>query len=112
MRETGTRRSSPFRLQLWWQMVTATPPSQQSIRSCSPMRFPNAGSHCIRTPATAFSSSTERKSVVEGKSVSVRVDLGGRRIIKKNITNLSTEILCLLENPTYKNHALYKNLIQ
>src|SRR3546814_18631099 len=29
-------------------------------------------------PATA-----ERKSVVSGKSVSVRVDLGGRRIIKK-----------------------------
>src|SRR3546814_15131367 len=27
--------------------------------------------------------STDRKSVVEGKSVSVRVDLGGRRIIKK-----------------------------
>src|SRR3546814_14869157 len=26
-----------------------------------------------------------RKSVVEGKSVSVRVDRGGRRIIKKNI---------------------------
>src|SRR3546814_14541508 len=26
---------------------------------------------------------TDRKSVVEGKSVSVRVDLGGRRIIKK-----------------------------
>src|SRR3546814_20406592 len=30
----------------------------------------------------------DRKSVVEGKSVSVRVDLGGRRIIKKKkITN-------------------------
>src|SRR3546814_14269856 len=28
-------------------------------------------------------SSGDRKSVVEGKSVSVRVDLGGRRIIKK-----------------------------
>src|SRR3546814_17092512 len=28
-------------------------------------------------------SRTDRKSVVEGKSVSVRVDLGGRRIIKK-----------------------------
>src|SRR3546814_13082288 len=28
----------------------------------------------------------DRKSVVEGKSVSVRVDLGGRRIIKKKIT--------------------------
>src|SRR3546814_17042175 len=27
---------------------------------------------------------TDRKSVVSGKSVSVRVDLGGRRIIKKN----------------------------
>src|SRR3546814_18322503 len=27
--------------------------------------------------------STDRKSVVSGKSVSVRVDLGGRRIIKK-----------------------------
>src|SRR3546814_16562901 len=26
----------------------------------------------------------DRKSVVEGKSVSVRVDLGGRRIVKKN----------------------------
>src|SRR3546814_14592672 len=26
---------------------------------------------------------TDRKSVVEGKSVSVRVDIGGRRIIKK-----------------------------
>src|SRR3546814_19593118 len=27
----------------------------------------------------------DRKGVVEGQSVSVRVDLGGRRIIKKNI---------------------------
>src|SRR3546814_18473999 len=30
-------------------------------------------------------SSPDRKSVVSGKSVSVRVDLGGRRIIKKKI---------------------------
>src|SRR3546814_15915007 len=29
------------------------------------------------------SSISDRKSVVQGKSVSVRVDLGGRRIIKK-----------------------------
>src|SRR3546814_11755019 len=29
----------------------------------------------------------DRKSVVEGKSVSVRVDLGGRRLIKKKTTN-------------------------
>src|SRR3546814_21158225 len=32
--------------------------------------------------------SIDRKSVVEGKSVSVRVDLGGRRIIKKKNTKL------------------------
>src|SRR3546814_19984660 len=31
----------------------------------------------------------DRKSVVSGKSVSGRVDLGGRRIIKKNITPIS-----------------------
>src|SRR3546814_19152863 len=30
------------------------------------------------------------KSVVEGKSVSVRVDLGGRRIIKKNTTYVTS----------------------
>src|SRR3546814_16948950 len=32
----------------------------------------------------------DRKSVVSGKSVSVRVDLGGRRIIKQTTTNNST----------------------
>src|SRR3546814_19930239 len=32
-------------------------------------------------------SGTDRKSVVSGKSVSVRVDLGGRRIIKKKQKN-------------------------
>src|SRR3546814_17768147 len=32
---------------------------------------------------TAVLATADRKSVVEGKSVSVRVDLGGRRIIKK-----------------------------
>src|SRR3546814_14232389 len=32
----------------------------------------------------------DRKSVVEGKSVSVRVDLGGRRIIKKK-SNTTTK---------------------
>src|SRR3546814_13492433 len=33
----------------------------------------------------------DRKSVVSGKSVSVRVDLGGRRIIKKKKRNTSTK---------------------
>src|SRR3546814_11655045 len=39
-------------------------------------------------PATAMQRRVcvDRKSVVEGKSVSVRVDLGGRRIIKKKKT--------------------------
>src|SRR3546814_17702745 len=34
----------------------------------------------------------DRKSVVEGKSVSVRVDLGGRRIIKKKNKNKKKEM--------------------
>src|SRR3546814_12736106 len=33
---------------------------------------------------------SDRKRVVEGKSVSVRVDLGGRRIIKKKIKSKHT----------------------
>src|SRR3546814_15484703 len=35
-----------------------------------------------RRPRIAASKNEDRKSVVSGKSVSVRVDLGGRRIIK------------------------------
>src|SRR3546814_19607049 len=38
-----------------------------------------------RSAGIAVKMITDRKSVVEGKSVSVRVDLGGRRIIKKKI---------------------------
>src|SRR3546814_15333065 len=34
-----------------------------------------------------FAGGLDRKSVVSGKSVSVRVDLGGRRIIKKKKEN-------------------------
>src|SRR3546814_18475003 len=37
------------------------------------------------------STSRDRKSVVSGKSVSVRVDLGGRRIIKKKKTTKNEE---------------------
>src|SRR3546814_18135734 len=41
-------------------------------------------------PAFSFgsNSSTDRQSVVQGKSVSVRVDLGGRRTIKKKNNNI------------------------
>src|SRR3546814_13684438 len=44
-------------------------------------RFARVTSWCRQT--TALSCSIDRKSVVEGKSVSVRVDLGGRRIMNK-----------------------------
>src|SRR3546814_14222806 len=42
--------------------------------------------HCMERIARArriLQQDEDRKSVVEGKSVSVRVDLGGRRIIQK-----------------------------
>src|SRR3546814_16965064 len=40
--------------------------------------------HCpCRRPPERLPPHRDRKSVVSGKSVSVRVDLGGRRIIKK-----------------------------
>src|SRR3546814_11335867 len=42
-----------------------------------PFRVPQASQNCDAHPLH------DRKSVVAGKSVSVRVDLGGRRIIKK-----------------------------
>src|SRR3546814_13879648 len=38
----------------------------------------------VAMPGLAGGFRAARKSVVEGKSVSVRLDLGGRRIIKKN----------------------------
>src|SRR3546814_9438314 len=47
----------------------------QGIRSCRLHLKPP-----LPLPVTGR---TDRKSVVSGKSVSVRVDLGGRRIIKK-----------------------------
>src|SRR3546814_10368618 len=57
----------------------------QHQRSSSPP--PRNGGRWVRNHRTAWritSSSVDRKSVVKGKSVSVRVDLGGRRIIQKH----------------------------
>src|SRR3546814_12412126 len=43
----------------------------------------------------------DRQSVVEGKSVSVRVDLGGRRIItKKNTVNIGEDLLQQIKDKT------------
>src|SRR3546814_12799407 len=44
-----------------------------------------AGPHNLTTIARVVAESGDRKSVVSGKSWSVRVDLGGRRIDKKQI---------------------------
>src|SRR3546814_17674596 len=46
----------------------------------------------------------DRKSVVSGKSVSVRVDRGGRRIIKKKKT-LTTTRANRHTNDTYRKHT-------
>src|SRR3546814_14959112 len=45
----------------------------------------DTGNGWPRWQGSLFDPDRDRKSVVEGKSVSVRVDLGGRRIIKKKI---------------------------
>src|SRR3546814_20012874 len=51
-----------------------------------------AGDHgqpgAVERGGGVFFRPSDRKSVVKGKSVSVRVDLGGRRILKKKISNL------------------------
>src|SRR3546814_12209609 len=52
-----------------------------SVGGSSPSLPPASSS--MPTNLISLSSSGDRTSVVSGKSVSVRVDLGGRRIIKK-----------------------------
>src|SRR3546814_16092336 len=46
----------------------------------------------------------DRKSVVEGKSVSVRLDIGGRRIIKKKKVQSKHEVIDI----TYNNYTTKK----
>src|SRR3546814_12712704 len=76
-------------------------PGARRLSSCfaCALRFsPNAGRHQLGHPcpqtvvpcsrirlrcSACFTARGDRKSVVWGKSVSVRVDLGGRRILKK-----------------------------
>src|SRR3546814_11312690 len=54
-----------------------------------PSSWPSATS-AWRPAAMSAQPMQDRKSVVEGKSVSVRVDHGGRRIIKKKQTHQNT----------------------
>src|SRR3546814_14320137 len=66
-------------------------------QACLDHVFQNRRASCLVNPRACHETELEytptnadRKSVVEGKSVSVRVDLGGRRIIKKKKNNQST----------------------
>src|SRR3546814_18164623 len=49
---------------------------------------PSGDANILKRGTASEPPSIDRKSVVLGKSVSVRVDLGGRRIIKKKKTNI------------------------
>src|SRR3546814_12762706 len=53
-----------------------------------PEIFPITVPDFAATLVNVHAGPADRKSVVEGKSVSVRVDLGGRRIVKKKNTKL------------------------
>src|SRR3546814_18708825 len=65
-------------------------PSGRSMKKSQPIRTAEAPI-AYAWPSTleggSSSPSTDRQSVVSGKSVSVRVDPGGRRIINKNIVS-------------------------
>src|SRR3546814_15830512 len=52
--------------------------------------------------------SADRKSVVQGKSVSVRVELGGRRIIKKKTNQ---HIIVMVQNPSHCNPLITNYII-
>src|SRR3546814_13587304 len=58
---------------------TVDPLLDAAVRTAVAGRFPQTVEHS-RGP---YPLTLDRKSVVSGKSVSVRVDLGGRRILKK-----------------------------
>src|SRR3546814_12145975 len=83
------------------ESVTSVP-SPLGAASCASV--PQMGQDCsLLIPDTAscqvtdrirmriVASVTDRKSVVSGKSVSVRVDLGGRRILKKKKNRAHTQ---------------------
>src|SRR3546814_18961297 len=74
--------------------IAACATASASLRCCGdrfrPSARTNSRSRTPMNPKMNFrygSWKSDRKSVVVGKSVSVRVDLGGRRIIKKKNSN-------------------------
>src|SRR3546814_18548479 len=73
-RDPEGARSTPALTLSWRPMSIPGIPGSSSVRTARTTA-------AIRTAATAMP--IARKSVVQGKSVSVRLDLGGRRLIKK-----------------------------
>src|SRR3546814_17144812 len=68
--------------------ASSRPMMPNSHQNTISARIRISGDSAMRRPRTTgvrLWPSRDRKSVVEGQSVSVRVDLGGRRINKKNI---------------------------
>src|SRR3546814_15684257 len=80
-----------------WRMTMEKMPVQRSVLARLPfvqvcsLHFTWQELSEIRTTLVT-STETDRKSVVSGKSVSVRVDIGGRRIIKKKLNLLKVRI--------------------
>src|SRR3546814_14848048 len=66
-----------------WRTAARAPASPRSISASSRLSSWRQSSMRWRGAASLRIRSSDRKSVVQGKSVSVRVDVGGRRIIKK-----------------------------
>src|SRR3546814_23595 len=86
----GSRRARFFYCQRTGRQPAGRPGTARSGRTTGAHwpAFDQGSAGCGRRTGrhSACSHGTDRKSVVEGKSVSVRVDLGGRRIIKKKKT--------------------------
>src|SRR3546814_16435733 len=95
---TAAQRMLPSRPPIVWNIRHSLsdishekPMTRAVLRLCAKLsRIPSAiiyNSHVAARQYEAFGFPADRKSVVKGKSVSVSVDPGGRRILKKKKKN-------------------------
>src|SRR3546814_17769255 len=107
--------------------VQGLPPGQHGAHvhmtgKCDAPKFESAGGHWnpadaqhgLDAPAGQHAGDMpDRKSVVSGKSVSVRVDIGGRRIIKKkqNTRHTSPTIPLLTLHISANSHSLLDHIL-
>src|SRR3546814_15539833 len=103
----GLRRRTTFFCRRCCRTAAYRPPS---LRSRWPLSisaaFPPATTRLPRRALLTIcmaASRRDRKSVVQGKSVSVRVDLGGRRIIKKKIHCAKNELTLKVDRTSTEN---------